>query len=232
MGHRGAMEIFPENTLISLKNAIEMGVDIIEFDVHLTKDRKIVVIHDETLDRTTTGSGLISELTYDEIKRYDAGIKFAERFKGEYVPLLKEVLEIAAHTSVLLNIEIKNGPVFYDGIANAVIKEVRDFALLARTVVSSFDHKVLYELKCEEPSIAIAPLLISRLHKPISYLKSLNADGIHPRWNYLTEEEIKEFHNEGYFVNTWIVQDQKIFDMMKGWGVDAIGVNNPLKFRW
>ncbi|HSB65191.1 MAG TPA: glycerophosphodiester phosphodiesterase family protein [Anaerolineales bacterium] len=100
IAHRGASKLFPENTLLAFRKAIEQGVDYIEMDLHLSKDREIVIIHDETLDRTTNGTGFVWDLTLDELRRYDAG-------RGERIPTLAEVVDLVRPTPVRLCLELK-----------------------------------------------------------------------------------------------------------------------------
>src|SRR3712207_5048900 len=109
MAHRGAAAYAPENTIAAFTKAIEMKADAIELDIHLSKDDHIVVIHDEKVDRTTNGKGLVMEFTLEELKRLDAGSWFNKEFKNEKIPTLREVLELVAYKNIDLNIEIKAG---------------------------------------------------------------------------------------------------------------------------
>jgi glycerophosphoryl diester phosphodiesterase len=106
IAHRGGANLAPENTLAAFRQAIDLGVDMIEIDVHLSKDGHIMVIHDFTLDRTTTGKGKIADMTLKQIRKYDAGVKFNEKFRGEKVPTLDETMELLNGKTGLL-IEIK-----------------------------------------------------------------------------------------------------------------------------
>src|SRR5881398_3007708 len=124
-GHRGNPDECPENTLASFRSAIELGVDLIELDVHRSEDGGLAVIHDHLLDRTTDGSGLVRDYTMAELKRFDAGSWKDPRFKGERIPSLDEVLAVAkGHVGV--TIEIKNLPLPYAGIEEAVVHAVKD----------------------------------------------------------------------------------------------------------
>src|SRR5438128_5267226 len=123
-GHRGNADEFPENTLASFRSAIELGVDVIECDVHRSEDGGLPVIHDHLLDRTTDGSGLVRDYTMAELKRFDAGSWKDPRFKGERIPSLDEVLAVA-RGQVGVAIEIKNLPLPYPGIEELVVEAVR-----------------------------------------------------------------------------------------------------------
>ena len=110
VGHRGIRNLYPENTMVSFRAALELRLDLIEFDVHFTKDKTLVVCHDGTIDRTTNGTGKIRDMTLQQLQSYDAGIVMGERFAGQYIPTLEEVLELMANADyeVLLNVEIKD----------------------------------------------------------------------------------------------------------------------------
>ena len=132
-GHRGAKGMYPENTLLSFQKAIDQGADGLELDVHLTKDGEVVVIHDETLDRTTSGTGWIKDLTLAEIKKVSAGSKFSrfpyyqKEWDQEQVPTLKEVLELMGPYSIELNIELKTNDVIYEKIEEKVYELVQKY---------------------------------------------------------------------------------------------------------
>src|ERR1700736_6248638 len=122
-GHRGNAGECPENTVVSFRSAIELGVDVIELDVHRSEDGGLPVIHDHLLDRTTDGSGLVRDHTMAELKRFDAGSWKDERFAGEGSSSLEEVLALA-NGRVGVAIEIKNLPLPYPGIEDAIVKAV------------------------------------------------------------------------------------------------------------
>jgi len=122
--HRGAMDTHPENTLAAFQEAIRLGAHMIEFDVQITRDSKLVVMHDKTVDRTTNGTGLVSELTLEEIKKLDAGSWKSQQFTGEQVPTLKEALEIIPH-NIWLNIHLKGGEKLGEATAKILISAGR-----------------------------------------------------------------------------------------------------------
>ena len=142
VGHRGIRNLYPENTLVSFRAALELRLDLIEFDVHFTKDKTLVVCHDGTIDRTTNGTGRIRDMTLQELQSYDAGIVMGEQFAGEYIPTLEEVLELMANADyeVLLNVEIKD----YDHeVVDATIAMLKRFGLDQRTVIACFNAEVI-----------------------------------------------------------------------------------------
>ncbi|OGU56862.1 MAG: hypothetical protein A2V66_14665 [Ignavibacteria bacterium RBG_13_36_8] len=123
-GHRGARSTFPENTIPAFKEALRLGVHMIEFDVWLSKDNRLIVMHDPSVDRTTNGKGLISDLTFDEIKSFDAGAWKSEEFSGVQVPTFEEVMEIMPY-NIWLNIHIKKIPEAAKRVAEIIVSKNR-----------------------------------------------------------------------------------------------------------
>jgi len=148
--HRGAMETHPENTISAFKEAIRLGAHMIEFDVRMTKDGKLVIMHDKSVNRTTNGSGLVSDLTYDEIKKLDAGRWKSEMFKGERIPTLKETLQVMPH-NIWLNIHLKEGP------PNHMTKDVRSPFVTGFTRCC---NQLAKKIACPCLSLAVLSLLI------------------------------------------------------------------------
>lgn len=142
VGHRGVRSLYPENTLVSFRAALELRLDLIEFDVRFTKDRKIVVCHDSDILRTTNGSGLICDMTLEELKSYDAGIKMGIHFANERIPTLDETLKLMAQAGyeVLLNVEIKD----YDHkLVDETIAALCSYDLAERSVIACFCGEIL-----------------------------------------------------------------------------------------
>lgn len=159
VAHRGASGVAPENTLPAIDLALEAGADYIEIDVHLTSDNRVVVIHDNTVDRTTGEKGRISEMTYEEIRELEAGSWFDERFRGAGIPLLEEVMERVDGRSKLL-IEIKKKRNQYEGIEKEVIRLIRKYDATAWCEVQSFNDRVLEIMHAEAPEIRLHKLIV------------------------------------------------------------------------
>src|SRR5690606_20002442 len=153
IAHRGASDQAPETTMAAFRRALDIGADGIELDVHMSADGRLVVIHDETVDRTSNGKGLVKDKTLAELKELDFGSWFSEGFRGEKIPELEDVLELLSDRDVLLNIEIKNGPVFYPGIETAVADALQKYGMTDRTIISSFNHYTLVEIRRYDPGI-------------------------------------------------------------------------------
>ena len=141
VGHRGIRSLYPENTMVSFRAALELKLDLIEFDVHFTKDKKIVVCHDNDIERTTNGSGLEQD-TIRLLRECDAGIKMGEEFAGERIPTLEEVLDLMIHADyeVLLNVEIKD----YDHeLVDKTIEMLKKFGMAERSVIACFNAEIV-----------------------------------------------------------------------------------------
>ncbi len=132
IAHRGFSGVYPENTMLAFEKAIEVGCDGIETDVQLTKDGFLVICHDEQLDRTTTGTGLIKDFTLKELMNFDAGIKFGEEFKGLKIPTLEEFLKYVSDKNIIINIEIKNSIVDYENIEEITYDLIKKYKLEER----------------------------------------------------------------------------------------------------
>lgn len=162
--HRGSKGTHPENTLASFKEAVRVGSDGIELDVHLTKDGYLVVIHDETVDRTTNGTGEIRNLTLAEIKAMDAGSWFHNKYAGEKIPTLEEVLLLLTELGFngQLNIELKTDVIQYEGLVEKclALQSAKDWPFAI--VYSSFNPYTLVELKEANPSQEIGLLFESK----------------------------------------------------------------------
>lgn len=139
IGHRGAKALYPENTMLSFRKAIELGVDGIEMDINMTSDGHLVVIHDTTVDRTTDGTGKVSDYTLSALKKLDAGSLFASEYAGERIPTFEEYLELVKDSNLLLNVEIKD---YRTAVTDQTIKLLEDYNLLDACVITCFDADV------------------------------------------------------------------------------------------
>ncbi|WP_243355669.1 glycerophosphodiester phosphodiesterase [Bacillus litorisediminis] len=178
--HRGSKGTHPENTLAAFQKAIELGVDGIELDVHVTKDGELVVIHDETVDRTTNGTGRICDLTLAEIKQFDAGSWFSPNFADEKIPALTEVLQLLKSTDILINIEIKSDIIAYENIEEKVLAAIKNSGLNeSQFIISSFNHYSVARFKKLAPQIETAILFMEILLDPWEYAANMGASALH-----------------------------------------------------
>ena len=235
IAHRGGAKLAPENTLAAFKNAIKIGVDMIEIDVHLTKDGKVIVIHDEKIDRTTDGKGTIKDMTLAEIRKYDAGSWFDKKFKGEKVPTLDEVMETLKGKAKLL-IEIKDGDELYPGLEKKVVETIHKYNANSWVIVQSFNENSVLRVRKMDSSIPTFYLLGRNFDDFYSNVaKAVNSgntvikkyDGVAPHYSMLDSEKVKTFHKAGFKVFTWTVDKPEDMKKIIDTGVDGIITNVP-----
>lgn len=229
IAHRGASGYAPENTMASFQKAIEMGADGIEFDVQLSKDKKLVVCHDERVDRTTDGSGFIKDLTLDEIKGLNAGKWYSEKFTNERIPTLIEVLDLVKGKDILINIELKNGIIKYNGLEEEVISLLRKLHMEQNVIVSSFNHNSLIKIKKLNKNIKTGILYVAELINPFIYAKKLEAFSIHPIYYSVSSKLIEESHKHNISVNTYTVNEHEEMEKIIKAKVDGLITNYPDK---
>lgn len=220
--HRGASKNFPENTLPAFKKAIELGVDGIELDVQVTSDGHVVVIHDERLGRTSNGSGWVKDKTLEELKALDFGSWFSEDCKDIKIPTFIEVLELLSSWKGTLDVELKNGPIFYPGIEEKVINIIKEYSLENRTMLACFNHHSLVECKKIEPKIKTCAIYLAGIHKPWEYAKSIKAGAIQASYYNMASDIIKGCKENNIFTNFWTVDDPK--EIEKSFSLNANGI--------
>ena len=225
-GHRGAMAYAPENTFASFERAIELGVDAIELDVHLTADGEVVVIHDHDLHRTTDGQGSVGEKTLPELKTLDAGVRFGPEFAGQRIPTLGEVLAWARGRCAI-DVEIKGSPWPYLGIEERVVDLIRRHEMTDQTIVISFDHPTVARVKALAPEIATGTLWSCRPMDPVAVARGAGANAIMPQWSYCDAETVERAHAAGLSVHPWSPSDPGVVKALIGLGVDSICSNHP-----
>ena len=173
--HRGFKGQYPENTMLAFRKAIEAGADGIELDVHLTKDNELVIIHDEKLDRTSDGSGLVKDKTLAELKKLNLS-KLYPDYQIQEIPTLAEYFDFAKDLDITSNIELKNSIIDYQGIEKEVCKLINDFGIKDKIIISSFNHDSLVRVKEIDKNISCGVLESSRLYKPWEYVKELGME--------------------------------------------------------
>ena len=218
-GHRGNPAENPENTMRSFRSAIDVGCDLIECDVHLSADGRLVVIHDHTLERTTNGAGLVRDHSAAELRKLDAG-------EGEKIPLLQEVVELALG-KVGLVIEIKQVPPLYPGLEEKLVNMLRQLGALSECAVVSFNHMAIHELRKIEPSLQLGILEGARPMHPAKLLREAGADVYSPHWGATDPQVVKEVHSAGGAVGVWPVDDDTAVQWCKYCKPDSIFSNRP-----
>jgi len=221
LAHRGASTLAPENTRPSFQMAINLGADGVEFDVQMTKDNQLVVIHDECLERTTRVKGYVKDFTLKEIKKLDAGKYFSRQYKDERILTLDETLDIVKSCKII-NIELKNGLIEYEKIEEKVIKTIQAWKLTEKTIISSFNHYSINKIKKIDGNIMTGILYFAQLYNPWNYALEVKADAVHPYYPGVKREVIEKCHQKGIKVNVFAVNEEKDILNMLQQGADAI----------
>lgn len=235
-GHRGASGYAPENTLAAFRLAKQMGATWIEFDVQLSADGVPIILHDDTLERTTNlrQPERPTALGLEELKKLDAGSWFGVEFSGEPIPTLDEVLSEFGET-LGLNIELKSRPGFEadNGLEQKVADAVRRYNLQDKVLVSSFDPFRLMSLHRYAPEIRLGALYTDKTEQyphnfdPIKMAQSFGAVAIHPQYTLVNPELVERGHEAGLQVNTWTVNETDDMERLIGLGLNLIITNYP-----
>jgi glycerophosphoryl diester phosphodiesterase len=228
VGHRGAPDCAPENTMASFREGIRQGANIIELDVRLSADRRVVVFHDETLDRTTDGSGPLVEQTLADLQSLDAGQWYHPRFAGETIPTLDEVLAWA-RDNVPLFIELKHSGVPTPELGEQVVQLITTHRMTDQAMVISFAHQALKWIKEHSTAIATGALYYEPGTDPITLAQDLGAGTVLPLWHLITSTEVARCHNEGLFVSTW--GQEADYAALIAMGVDCVSADHPAEVR-
>ena len=226
--HRGFSGEYPENTMLAFRKAVEAGADGIELDVHFTKDKEIVVIHDETIDRTTDGKGEVESFTLERLKKFNAFGRFQGKYDFQAIPTLREYFEfIAPVEGFMTNIELKTGINEYPGIEKAVLELIDEFSLRDRIIISSFNHFSVARFKALAPDVKCGFLEDSRIIDFGAYAKKNGVEFVHPLYKCLTEDVFREIYSNGIGINTWTVNDEQSVRFLVKNNVDAVIGNYP-----
>jgi len=232
IAHRGASGHAPENTLIAVRRAMEMRAEMVEVDILLSKDGVPVLLHDPSLDRTTDGTGIVSDYTLEELKRLDAGSWFGGQFAGERIPTVDELLEFSKG-KMALNLEIKTQAVtdtLEGGVVEKVVGLVRKHGMERNVIFSSFDPRAIVQLKKIAPDIAGAILYDSRLYggaHPVEIVSNLGADAFNCHWRQVRPALVDSLHKAGLPINVYTVNADTLMHQMLDMGVDGIFTDFP-----
>ncbi|HEV8538622.1 MAG TPA: glycerophosphodiester phosphodiesterase family protein [Bacteroidota bacterium] len=240
IAHRGASASAPENTLEAFRLALEEGADILELDVRQTRDSQLIVIHDETIDRTTNGKGNVKDIAYEDLRRYDAGSWFGSgAFSGARIPRLEDVIG-ALDTTTQLLIEIKDGSDVYPNIEQRVVNCVEKNRLEKRSVIKSFDDEILNAVRGIHATLPLLkvfvvqfPALRITIGRGIAFgnVMEKNVQYLQPHWLGLTKRFVEAAHDKGFKVFVWDVNTESRMRKMIEFGVDGIETDHPAALR-
>jgi glycerophosphoryl diester phosphodiesterase len=214
IAHRGASNLAPENTLLAFESAISLGAHMFELDVQETVDNHLVCIHDYTVDRTTNGSGLVSELTLNELRSLDAG-------RGERVPLLSEALDLARR-KIGVNIELK-----VMDVEAQVLDMISSREMLDEVILSSFLHETLTVVRQKCSSVTTGVLYSRVLEDPLGYAEDLGATAINPLHELVDSELTSAARDRCLAVYPWTVNETNRMTELARLGVDGIITDLP-----
>ncbi|WP_445453779.1 glycerophosphodiester phosphodiesterase [Flavobacterium sp. 25HG05S-40] len=213
IGHRGAKGHVAENTLASFQKATELNVDGIELDVHLSLDGKLVVIHDETIDRTTSGSGFVKDYTAKELSVLG-------------IPSLESVFDLV-NRSCFINVELKT----YES-ADKVVELIKHFVLekhwnYTDFIVSSFDWNALQQVRFLNDNIQIGVLTSTDVSLAMAFAKFIKAYSVHPYYHLLTVENVAQIQSKNFKVYPWTINEPEDITFVQSLGVDGIITDFP-----
>ena len=233
VAHRGDSANSPENTLAAFRLALENGADGIELDVMLSADKNLVVIHDDTLERTSNGNGKVSDMPFAALRELDAGSWYDLKFKGEPIPLLDEVFSEFGG-KFLINVELKNYQTPKDQLPELVVALVKKHGISDSVLFSSFNARNLPRVKSLAPEIRTGLLTLPGvLGLPMRGLlgRRFKADDLHPYYRDVSTRMVQARHKIGQKVNVWTVDAPEDLRRMKSLGVDMIICNDPARAR-
>lgn len=243
VAHRGGAALAPENTLGAFANALRIGVDMVECDVHLSKDGELVVMHDPDLTRTTDGKGFIYQMNFADIRQFNAAAKFkGAPWPAEMVPTLGEVLDLVKGKAQV-QIEIKVEKIFgrYPGIEQKVIEAVKARDMVDDVIIISFDFPTLVEVKKLDPRFKTGALLSATTLSMNSktphadfvdqVIRETGADYIMPSSAGVSDLLVDAVHARGLKIGVWTVNSPGEMRRMAEWGVDAITTNDPIELK-
>ncbi len=227
IAHRGFKGKAPENTIAAFMMAAELPIDGIELDVQMSRDARLVVIHDEKLGRTTNGRGLVREHTFRELRELDAGSWFSGKYAGERIPSLEEVFELLKDYKFTIHVELKTSLFEYEGIEKLVAELIDKFRMNNRVIVSSFNHYSLKRMKQAKPEVRTAVINTGNLFEPGEYLKSIGAEDIHTSMYTINGDLIGYTRVNSIKLRCFTANQEWEMVRLVNMGVDGIFTDNP-----
>ncbi len=224
--HRGASGYAPENTIPAFELALAQGAGGVEFDVQLSADGHPVVIHDESLNRTTAGHGDVAELTLAQIQQYDASDD-KDGYSGVRVPSLDETLAFLAPTGSHINIELKNSQVDYPGLEQAVLALVERHQIRDRLTISSFNQHSLRRVRQLDATVRLGMLYTDPFYRPWKHAKKLGVQAVHPPLYDATAKLLRKCAERSLGSAIWTVNDADDIQRMARYGANAIITDYP-----
>jgi glycerophosphoryl diester phosphodiesterase len=225
IAHRGASGHAPENTLAAFRKAVAMGATFIETDLQMSRDARLVAIHDATVNRTTNGQGTVHDMTLSELRGLDAGSWFGSEYAGERIPTLEELLAFSKRNDVVFYLELK--PQGSWGGEHALIGALRESGEIPRTVVISFDASVIFTLRKIEPTLMTGLLYDGQTENPLEKAVEVGARQVVVRGDLVTPGLLSAARKKDLQIVCWTVNHPAHMRMLMAAGVDGIMSDYP-----
>lgn len=226
LAHRGYSERYPENTMIAFKKAIERGFDGMETDVHLTLDGQLVLCHDESIDRTSNGTGYIKDMTLEQLREYNF------HYNSEYnekIPTLEELLLLIKDTDLLLNIELKTDCFHYEGIEQKVYDLVKKIGVQDQIMYSSFYLPSLLKMREIDDNVYVGYLYYKDIDTKHDEVLEHNFKYVHPDYKLLDTSVMKFYNDHNIKLAVWTIKTQEEYYRMKDYGIDVVISNDYME---
>lgn len=236
ISHRGANGYAPQNTLPAFEKSVELNADGTETDVHLTKDGYVVICHNPTVDEMSNGTGKIVDYTFEDIRKLDFGKKFGDEFEGTPLPTLDEYLECMKNADCIkiINVEIKPNKNERQELVSKTIEAAKRHGVFDKLLISSFDYKMLKEVKRVDSSCKTAYLYPTYKSTILLWgffsftlAKIIKCDAIHPHKSFISKRTTTRAHKKGMTVNVWTVNEEKDIIELVEKGVDGLITDCP-----
>ncbi len=225
--HRGASAYAPENTMEAFELAWKQKADGIELDVQMTRDEKLVVIHDETIDRTSDGTGYVKDYTLAQLRNFNFNRLHPQYIKTQ-IPVLEEVFAFLKTTDMTVNVELKNSIIAYPLLEEKIISLAEQMGVKDRVIYSSFNHKSVVKVKKMSPDSEVGLLYSDGWLRVPAYGKRLGADALHPALYHVKDTKlIEKSHEKGLKVHVWTVNQREDIERLARQQADAIITNCP-----
>ncbi len=226
--HRGYSGKYPENTMLAFEGALKLSVNGIELDVHKTKDGKLAAIHDESIDRTFLGNGLVKDYDLRDLKKLEnRDEKFRENIDSIIGTLEEVILLVSFKDDFVLNIELKTDVIHYNGIEEDVLEMLDSYDMIENTIISSFNHESLKICKKINKNIKTAVLYSEPIEDIVNYAKELGVYAIHPDYKLVDKSLIKKCHENNILVNAYTVNEKEDIERLIEEGIDGIITDYP-----
>ncbi|NBK20667.1 MAG: glycerophosphodiester phosphodiesterase [Spirochaetia bacterium] len=226
--HRGYSGKYPENTMLAFEQAVASGSQGIEMDVHFSKDGKLVIIHDETLKRTTGKEGSVTDYLLQELVQINAGKTFSDTFGHTPIPSFDEYCSFIRDKDIISNVEIKTNLQYYAGIEEELARTIKRHGIGDKVLFSSFNWLSAVKIRALAPHIPCGLLFEDRSLRHIAYqAKGMGFAYIHPDRRLIDQEMVNECKALGVGLNVWTVNDRESLDRMARWEVDGVITNFP-----